>query len=80
MFAFRAGKTRFVRRKSVSCGLFSIRAPKNPDFHRISVVSRFESGARVCDPQALDLQADVLRLTEPRSEIRTLPDFTPLGV
>jgi len=25
------------------------------------------SGARVCDPQRLDLQGDVLRLTEPRS-------------
>ena len=27
----------------------------------------FRCGARVCDPQRLDLQGDVLRLTEPRS-------------
>jgi hypothetical protein len=31
------------------------------------------NGARVCDPQRLDWQGDGLRLTEPRSEVRTLP-------
>ena len=35
----------------------------------LRVVSRFENGARVCDPQRLDSQGDVLRLAGLRSEI-----------
>ncbi|MBU6401970.1 MAG: L,D-transpeptidase [Verrucomicrobia bacterium] len=42
----------------------------------LQAMSEFAVRARVCDPQRLDFEAAVLRLTEPRSEIRTPPNFT----
>ena len=48
------------------------------NLHGILVVSVFKTGARVYDPQPLDLPGNLLRLTEPRSENRTLPAL--LGV
>ena len=33
----------------------------------------FRYGARVCDPQRVDLQGDMMRLTEPRSTFAGVP-------
>jgi len=54
------------RQPQRGCGGDSVRKGRNP-FGDLCKSCLLGNGARVCDPQRLDLQGDVLRLTEPRS-------------